>query len=172
MSFSAFIGKPSRRISRSRMFRMAGDGSLRCRHFGLPSVTFVSQSKAAITLTSANNCFEYRVSQPFSGPLPNGEAPQNLALKKASIFWQGALAQAGRCASLLRCSLGCGATPPSNIARARRTVISHLETGISSLPTCLDIMPAKPCMATHPATCLTASYPCDSKPENDGLPVS
>jgi hypothetical protein len=47
-------------------------------------------------LTPANNGFAYRVSQPFPGPFPKDEAPQNLALKKASIFWHGALVQAGR----------------------------------------------------------------------------
>jgi hypothetical protein len=78
------------------MLLIAGDGSLRCRHFGLPSVTLHSQSKAAITLTPANNGFAYRVSQPFPGPFPKDDAPQNLALKKASIFWHGALVQAGR----------------------------------------------------------------------------
>jgi hypothetical protein len=68
------------------MLRIAGDGSLRCRHFGLPSVTLHSQSKAAITLTPVTNCFAERVSQPFEGPFPKGEVPQKLAFKKDSIF--------------------------------------------------------------------------------------
>jgi len=114
------------------MFRIAGGGPLRCRHFGLPSVTFHSQSKAAITLTPVSNCFAARVSQPFGGPLPNGEAPQNLAFRKDSIFWQGALVQAGRCgSSFTRCALSCGATTHSNsITRDARAVFSYLRTDI------------------------------------------
>src|ERR1041385_8535161 len=131
MSFSALGGKPSRRISRSRMLRIAGDGSLRCRHFGLPSATFVSQSKAATTLTPVSSCFAYRVSQPFLGPLPNGEAPQNLARKKDSIFWQGALVQAGRCGSLVRCPPRGGATRHSIIAM-RATAFPYCRNGTSA----------------------------------------
>src|SRR5579859_800751 len=111
------------------MLRIAGDGSLRCRHFGLPSVMLHSQSKAATTLTPVSSCFAYRVSQPFRGPFPNGEAPQKFAFKNDSIFWQGALVQAGRCGSSLpRCPITCGATTHSKITAT--TVFSHCRTDI------------------------------------------
>src|SRR5579864_8899593 len=127
---SAFDGKPSRRISRSRMLRIAGDGSLRWRHFGLPSVTLNSQSKEAITLTPVSSCFAYRVSQLFWGSFPNGEAPQNFAFKNDSIFWHGALVQGGRCGSFPRCPFRCRATMHSNITKAAKAVFSHLRTDI------------------------------------------
>src|SRR5258708_29336671 len=130
MSFSALAGKPSRRISRSRRLRTVGGGSLRCRHFGLPSVTLHSHSKAAITLTPVSDCFADRVSQPFLGPFPNGEAPEKWALKKDSIFWQGALVQGGRCGSFSRCPLSCGARMHSNTTTAAKTVFSRLRNDI------------------------------------------
>jgi hypothetical protein len=113
------------------MLRAVGDGSVRCRHFGLPSVTLVSQSKAASTFTPVSSCLEYRVSQPFSGPFPNGEAPQKWTLKKDSIFLQEALVQAGRCGSFWRCPLSCGAIMHSNITTAAKTVFSNFKAGIS-----------------------------------------
>ena len=159
------------------MLRIAGDGSLRWRHFGLPSVTLHSQSKEATTLTPVSSCFAYRVSQPFGGPLPKGEAPQNFAFKNDSIFWQGALVQAGRCGSFSRCPLSCKATMYSNTATAAKTVFSHLRTDIVCPVCCLDIKSSKARLVTltikgtHPGTRLTASYPCGAKAQDHRLPV-
>src|SRR5215831_13983204 len=141
MSFSALAGKPSCRTSRRRMLRIVGDGSLRSRHFGLPLVTFHSQSKAAITLTPVVSCFAARVSQPFRGPFPKGDVPQKFAFKKDSIFWQGALVQTGRCGSLPRCPVSCGDRAQRNIATAI-AAFSYLRTDISLLRS-IDIKSSK-----------------------------
>src|SRR6478609_1503124 len=191
MSFSALAGKPSRRISARRRLRTAGDGPLRCRHFGLPTLTLHSQSKAAITVTPVSSCLADRVSQPFWGPLPNGDAPHNLDLKKVSIFWHGALVQAGRCGSFSRCPLRCAGTMHSKITTAAQKSFSHLRNDIVLLRfDGFDIMPAQDrrheCLlhpviveihaanalatltlgATHPGTRFVASYLGDSQFKN------